>query len=92
MGHAKNKIPSCDQCELCTFTVFKSVTTQDLAEVSDSKINLFIPKGQRIFSEGNMPNGLYALYSGKVKIHKKCFVLGNNMLVLAIQMREFMQH
>lgn len=70
MKHAKNKIPTCDQCELCTFTVFKSVTTQELAEVSDSKINLFFPKGQRIFSEGNMPQGLYALYSGKVKIHK----------------------
>ena len=80
MGHAKNKIPSCDQCELCTFTVFKSVTTQDLAEVSDSKINLFIPKGQRIFSEGNMPNGLYALYSGKVKIHKNA-ISGSEQII-----------
>ena len=70
MPHAKNKIPTCDNCELCSFTVLKSLSTQDLADVSNSKTNLFIPKGQRIFSEGNMPNGLYALYSGKVKVHK----------------------
>jgi len=80
MAHAKNKIPSCDLCELCTFTVFKSVSTQDLADISSSKINLFIPRGQRIFSEGNMPNGLYALYSGKVKVHKNA-VSGSEQII-----------
>lgn len=38
--------------------------------VSDSKINMFVKKGQPIFSQGSLPNGLYALYDGKVKIHK----------------------
>ena len=31
---------------------------------------MFVKKGQPIFSQGGLPNGLYALYSGKVKIHK----------------------
>ena len=70
MFNPKNKIPTCANCELCAFTVFKSLSTQDLDEVSNAKVNLHFTKGQPIFSQGNMPNGVYALYKGKVKIYK----------------------
>ena len=32
---------------------------------------MYVKKGQRIFTEGNPANGLYALYEGKVKIHQQ---------------------
>jgi CRP-like cAMP-binding protein len=35
------------------------------------KTTLFFKKGKKIFSEGEKVNGLYFLYAGAVKIHKK---------------------
>ncbi len=71
MPNKKAIIPSCADCKLCSFTVLKSISTEDLEEVSNTKIDLFVAKGQRIFSAGNNPGGLYALYQGKVKIHNE---------------------
>lgn len=42
----------------------------DRADLSVNKTYSFYKKGQVIFSEGNYPQGLYCIYSGKVKIHK----------------------
>ncbi len=70
MQNPNKAIPRCKECDLCAFTILKSLTEQDLDYVSDSKVNLYVKKGQPIFSQGGLPNGLYALYSGKVKIHK----------------------
>jgi CRP/FNR family transcriptional regulator len=75
MRNPKDLIPACADCHLCSFTVLKSLSEADLQTVSDGKVNMRVKKGQRIFTEGNPPNGLYALYSGKVKIHKQ---LANN--------------
>ena len=71
MRNPKELIPDCADCHLCSFTVLKSLSAADLQTVSDGKVNMRVKKGQRIFTEGNPPNGLYALYSGKVKIHKQ---------------------
>jgi CRP/FNR family transcriptional regulator len=41
-----------------------------LEKLSENKSHIFFKKGQIVFYEGNHPQGLYCIYSGKVKIHK----------------------
>lgn len=61
-------IPSCRDCQLCDFSILNSVDQKDLDILSDSKMHLFIKKGQPIYNKGNLAHGLYAIYKGKVKI------------------------
>ena len=71
MRNPKNAIPGCKECHLCSLTILKSLSEQDLEYLSEYKVNMFVKKGQRIFTKGNPANGLYALYEGKVKIHQQ---------------------
>lgn len=64
------EIPNCDKCENLTHSMFCSLTKMELGNLSGTKSYTFYRKGQVIFYEGNLPQGLYCIYSGKVKIHK----------------------
>ncbi|UKJ08508.1 Crp/Fnr family transcriptional regulator [Solitalea lacus] len=63
-------VPSCDKCESKSQSFFCSLSNEDLQKLSLNKINIFFKKGQEIFHEGGRPNGLFCIYSGKVKIQK----------------------
>ncbi|MGN6638571.1 MAG: Crp/Fnr family transcriptional regulator [Mucilaginibacter sp.] len=56
-------LKSCLFCRLCL--------TDWLPAVEMRKKNIFIKKGQQVFSEGDPVEGIYFIYSGKVKVHKK---------------------
>jgi CRP-like cAMP-binding protein len=59
---------SCDMksCFLCTRCLPAS-----LPAISSNKQNLHIKKGELIFEEGAEVNGIYFLYQGIVKVHKR---------------------
>jgi CRP/FNR family transcriptional regulator, polysaccharide utilization system transcription regulator len=64
------EVPSCDKCESANSSVFCVLNKMQLEKLSENKSHIFFKKGQIIFYEGNHPQGLYCIYSGKVKVHK----------------------
>jgi CRP/FNR family transcriptional regulator len=63
-------ICSCDKCESAHKSIFCVLSSQELSSLSESKTHVTFKKGQMIFYEGNHPQGLYCIHSGKVKVHK----------------------
>lgn len=59
---------SCDlkSCLMCSFCL-----SHWLPAVAANKKNLEIKKGQSIFKEGDKVTGIYFVYSGKIKVHKR---------------------
>ncbi|HZX59085.1 MAG TPA: Crp/Fnr family transcriptional regulator [Mucilaginibacter sp.] len=64
----KDNKHKCDleSCFLCRFCL-----KDWLPAIEANKTNLFIKKGQHIFSEGDPVKGVYFIYSGTVKVHKR---------------------
>ncbi|HTE00806.1 MAG TPA: Crp/Fnr family transcriptional regulator [Mucilaginibacter sp.] len=56
-------LKSCLLCRLCL--------KDWLPAVAVHKKNVFVKKGQHIFSEGDPVKGIYFVYSGSAKVHKK---------------------
>jgi len=55
-----------DDCFLCTYCI-----KDWLPVISNNRKNFRVKKGQKIFAEGDPVNGIYFVYSGKVKVHKR---------------------
>ena len=72
MKTAANKIevPPCEKCGNLSLSIFCSLSKPEMAQMAHAKSFNLYKKGQVIFYEGNMPQGLYCIYSGKAKIHK----------------------
>lgn len=66
----KSTPPGCDSCEGRSQSIFCCLTEDELKKLSVNKNHNLYKKGQVIFFEGNHPNGLFCIYSGKVKVHK----------------------
>lgn len=66
----KVEVSPCEKCGNLGGSVFCSLNKTELGQLSDHKSFNVYKKGQVIFYEGNLPQGLYCIYSGKVKIHK----------------------
>jgi len=66
----KIEVPPCEKCDILSTSVFCSLSRSEISSLSNSKSFNLYKKGQVIFYEGNQPQGLYCLNSGKVKIHK----------------------
>lgn len=62
--------PPCDKCDSQQGSIFCGLNKTELSALSESKSHISYKKGQIIFYEGNHPQGLYCIHSGKVKIHK----------------------
>ena len=60
----------CIQCSVKDITSFKNLTNEQLDVISDNKTCVVFKKGQIIMHEGNKPNGVYCIQSGKCKTHK----------------------
>jgi len=65
MKETKN---GCDlnSCYLCTHCI-----KDWLPAITANKKNFQVKKGERIFTEGGAVSGIYFIYSGKVKVHKR---------------------
>src|SRR3989304_3645023 len=67
----KKTTPSpCDRCKNISNSIFCSMGKNELALLSAGKTFNLYQKKQVIFYEGGQPQGLYCIYSGRVKIHK----------------------
>lgn len=66
----KYEIPPCEKCENLHNSIFCTLNKTEVNQLSSQKSFNVYKKGQVIFYEGNLPQGLYCINSGKVKIHK----------------------
>jgi len=61
---------TCKHCKVLGVTYFSSMSQWDLMHLSQNKTSILYKKGQMIFHEGNYPNGIFCVQSGKLKIFK----------------------
>lgn len=69
-GIKKVEVPPCEKCGSLGSSLFCSLNKTEQGQLSSHKTFHLYKKGQVIFYEGNQPQGLYCIYSGKVKVHK----------------------
>lgn len=60
----------CEQCIIKQFNSLKSLTTDELVRISKCKTSMIIKKGEVIFEEGEMLNGVYCVKDGICKLSK----------------------
>lgn len=60
----------CHQCIIRHFNSFKSLSTEELTCISDSKTEMIFKKGQVVFTEGSSINGVFCVKTGKCKLSK----------------------
>ena len=58
-------------CDLKTCTMCKGCRTEWLKAIDANRKMLHYKKGATLFREGDKVNGMYFIYSGLVKVHKK---------------------
>jgi len=61
---------NCHQCIIKEFNTLKSLSKEELKHVSEHKNELVFKKGDVIFKEGAMLNGVYCVKEGKCKLTK----------------------
>jgi CRP/FNR family transcriptional regulator len=66
----KIDVPRCSGCEAFNVSMFCSLNNSEEENVSDNKTHNVYKKGQVIFYEGHVPQNLFCIFSGKVKIFK----------------------
>ena len=60
----------CEQCIARQLNSMRSMTKEELKQVSDSKTSLGYKRGDIIFDEGELLNGVYCIRSGVCKLVK----------------------
>ena len=60
----------CEQCIIKQFNTLKALTKEELVRISDCKTSKFIKKGELIFEEGEILNGVYCVKEGICKLSK----------------------
>jgi CRP/FNR family transcriptional regulator, polysaccharide utilization system transcription regulator len=70
----KNSTPDCENCMVRRLSIFRDLENDEIESLEKTKDRCLYKKGQIIFQEGNHPNGLFEVHSGKVKVYK----LGSN--------------
>jgi len=60
----------CEQCIIKQFNSLKALTTDELVRISGCKKTMSIKKGDVIFDEGEMLNGVYCVKDGICKLSK----------------------
>lgn len=60
----------CEQCIIKQFNSLKSLTKDELLRISGCKTSRVIKKGEVIFEEGDMLNGVYCIKDGVCKLSK----------------------
>lgn len=60
----------CEQCIIKQFNSLKSLTKEELIRISSCKTSMIIKKGDVIFDEGDVLNGVYCIKDGICKLSK----------------------
>lgn len=61
---------NCEQCLIRQFNALKSLTKDELIRISSCKTTKIIKKGEIIFNEGDVLNGIYCIKDGICKLSK----------------------
>ncbi|HVV56051.1 MAG TPA: Crp/Fnr family transcriptional regulator [Mucilaginibacter sp.] len=59
------------ECDLKSCLLCRSCLKEWIPAIAAQKTNIFIRKGQSVFTEGEKVRGIFFIYSGLVKVHKK---------------------
>lgn len=60
----------CEHCIIREFSNLKSLTKEELKSMSEHKDSLVIKKGEVLFTEGNMLNGVFCIKEGACKLSR----------------------
>lgn len=60
----------CEQCIVRQFSSLKSLTKDELVKMASCKTSYTIKKGEHIFEEGEVTNGIYCIKDGVCKLSK----------------------
>ena len=60
----------CEQCIVRQFSSLKSLSKEELLKISECKTSYTIKKGDSIFEEGEITNGVYCVKDGVCKLSK----------------------
>lgn len=60
----------CEQCVVRQFSSLKALTKDELLRIAECKISYTIKKGESIFEEGEMTNGVFCIKDGVCKMTK----------------------
>ncbi len=60
----------CEQCIVRQFSSLKALNKEELLKLADCKTSYTIKKGERIFDEGEITNGIYCIKDGVCKLSK----------------------
>lgn len=60
----------CEQCIIRNLNGLKALTKEELVRISNCKTSKFVKKGEMIFDEGEILNGVYCVRDGVCKISK----------------------
>jgi len=66
----KDPMSKCEQCIVRQFNTLKSLTKDELLRISACKTSKIVKKGDVIFEEGEMLNGVYCVRDGICKLTK----------------------
>lgn len=66
----KHLTSNCKNCAIARDSKFKSVSQEDIEDLSYNKTCSFYKKGTTLFHEGSRPLGVYCMNQGRVKIYK----------------------
>ena len=61
---------NCEQCIVRQFSSLKALDKSELLRLADCKTSYTIKKGQSIFEEGDLTNGIYCIKQGVCKLSK----------------------
>lgn len=79
----------CEQCIVREFSALKALNKDELLRMADCKTSYTIKKGEPIFSEGDMLNGIYCIKDGVCKM-TKLSANGNEQIVKLIKKGELL--
>ncbi len=71
INNMDNCLGNCVGCLKVNYSLFSELSENELTSLNKNREKLFFQKGDFIFTEGSLPNGLYCLNHGKVKLVKK---------------------
>lgn len=60
----------CEQCIVREFSSLKALNKEELIKLADCKTSHIIKKGESIFEEGDIVNGVYCITTGACKLSK----------------------
>ena len=60
----------CEQCVVRQFSSLKALTKDELLKIADCKTSYTIKKGEPVFEEGEVTNGIYCIKDGVCKLSK----------------------